>query len=260
MGNVLYVACRSPKEPDRKWGTVGRLDRDLGHYRFVYTRGAKTLEGFTPFAGMGNLREVYESDELLPLFRNRLMTKRRPEYAEYLEWSGFESGYPPEPMALLAVTEGIRATDYVEVFPRPRPDADNRYRLKFFLHGLQHVPKAALTEIGRLQPGESRGFMLDVSNWNDEWAVAIRTCPDAKRCRQRFQIGYLPRYLARDIHGLYRAGTARQIALTVARVNSEATLQQYLLCQVDAVWPESFNPCSGPEFTPLVDEAELVGA
>ena len=117
MTNVLFVACRSGDSAGGRWGPVARLEHGLTGYRFLYTRGAKTLPGFEPFTEMPRLNDVYESDELFPLFANRLLSEKRPEYQAYLTWGGFDPNDPPDPLALLAVTGGRRATDQLEVFP-----------------------------------------------------------------------------------------------------------------------------------------------
>ena len=75
----LFVAWQDPQS--RQWAPVGRLSRDDGQYRFVYTRGAKELPNFTPFGLMTDLQVEYVSDELFPLFANRIfefMSLRRP--------------------------------------------------------------------------------------------------------------------------------------------------------------------------------------
>ena len=91
MKTALYVAWRHQAELHQGWGPVGRVEHDDGIYRFYYTRGARTLEGFKPFTEMANFDEVYESNELFPLFANRLLGKQRPEYERFVRWGGFAS-------------------------------------------------------------------------------------------------------------------------------------------------------------------------
>ena len=91
MKTALYVAWRLQAELHQGWGPVGRLEHDDGIYRFYYTRGARTLEGFKPFTEMASFDEVYESNELFPLFANRLLGKQRPEYERFVRWGGFAS-------------------------------------------------------------------------------------------------------------------------------------------------------------------------
>ena len=70
--NSLFVAWR-PSAAHAGWRPVGRLEHDDQLYRFWYTAGARK-PGFRPFPGMDSLDEVYESEELFPLFANRLLS------------------------------------------------------------------------------------------------------------------------------------------------------------------------------------------
>jgi hypothetical protein len=252
MANSLFVAWRAGGPTTGRWGPVGKLERTDSGYRFRYTRGAATLEGFEPFAEMPELKGIYESDALFPLFANRLLTPSRPEYDAYLSWSGFDPASPPNPISLLGVTQGLRATDAVELFPFPLPDEQGRFTAKFFVHGIRHMPDAARERVDRLKGDERLDYMFDVSNDFDPNAVALRTC-DASG---QFIIGYVPRYLAREVHELHSL-CADQVSISVARVNTAAPAQQRLLCRMTACWPAGFRPCGGEDFEPI---ASLVPA
>lgn len=77
--NALLVASRSADPSKGGWSPIGRLEFDRGTYRFAYTKGARTAAGFTPFSGMEDLEQIYESNDLFPVFANRLLPKSRPE-------------------------------------------------------------------------------------------------------------------------------------------------------------------------------------
>lgn len=252
MSQELFIAWRAGGAAQGRWGPVGRLRRLAHGYRFVYTRGARVLEGFCPFPDMPRLDAVYESEDLFPLFANRLLARSRPEYEAYLTWGGFDPHCPPDPIALLGVTEGMRQTDSLELFPLPQPDADGRYSSRFFLHGLRWMPAAAQARTTQLVPGEPLGLMLDVSNAFDRHAVAVRTSDG----RDQLMIGYVPRYLAADVRWLCAASAPDAVELAVARVNPNAPLQHRLLCQLRARWPRGFSPCTSDEYLPMVGETE----
>lgn len=241
--NSLFVAWRPAAEIDG-WRPVGRLEHDGHLYRFWYTRGA-ARPGFRPFPQMDRFHQVYESEELFPLFANRLLSESRPEYEAYLRWSGFDADRPPDPIVVLGVTEGIRQTDAVEVFPCPLPDGEGCYFNKFFLHGLRWLPATAMERIGQLAEGERLKLMLDLQNSYDRQAVAVRTES------QRMQIGYVPRYLANDVWQLVQKCEVDFIELSVDRVNLDAPLQNRVLCRMNACWPDGFQPCSGDDFSPI---------
>lgn len=245
MKTALYVAWRHQAELHQGWGPVGRLEHDDGIYRFYYTQGARTLEGFRPFPEMPNFDEVYESNELFPLFANRLLGKQRPEYERFLRWGGFEPNSQPDPILVLGVTEGKKATDSVEVFPCPVPTSDGCYFNKFFIHGLRWMNADTLKRIVSLEPNEKLYLMLDLQNPYDANAVAIRSDTD------RAMLGYVPRYLATEVWDLCRSCDLSFIELFVEQVNLDAPLQQRLLCRMNACWPDGFEPCSGEAFQPI---------
>lgn len=240
----LFVAWR-PAPPDLSgWRPVGRLEFDEGLYRFFYTQGARK-PGFHPFPQMSDLDQVYESEMLFPLFANRLLSKSRPEYEDYLRWSGFDTKNPPDPIVVLGITEGIRQTDAVEVFPCPMPSEDGCYTTKFFLHGIRWLDAGAIERIGRLQVGEPLKLMLDLQNEYDSLAVAVRTQEESAH------IGYVPRYLANDVGHIFRDCDPQIVDLRVDQVNLDAPLQNRVLCQMRACWPTGFQPCSGEDFQPI---------
>jgi hypothetical protein len=245
MANALLVAWRSAT-PGGGWQPVGRLEHDEGVYRFVYTQGAKILEDFRPFPGMENLEEIYESEELLPVFANRLLPKSRPEYEAYLRWGGFDPDNPPDPISILGVTEGRRQTDLIELFPCPVPDSSGCYVNKFFMHGLRYMPAVAHERINRLESGEQLFLMTDFFNASDPQAVALRTSKD-----DRLMIGYVPRYLARDVCKLLGKCDPEFIKVLVEHVNRDAPMQQRLLCRINACWPQDFRPCDDEAFLPI---------
>lgn len=242
--NSLFVAWRPPMPDQTGWRPVGRLEHDGGLYRFWYTYGARKPV-FHPFPRMEQLDQVYESRELFPLFANRLLSESRPEYEAFMRWSGFDIDNPPDPIVVLGVTEGIRQTDAVEVFPCPVPGTDGCYVNKFFLHGIRWLSDAVLKRIGRLQEGEPLRLMLDLQNDHDSQAVAVRTEAE------RMLIGYVPRYLAHDVWQLVQQCDMDFIKLHVARVNKDAPLQNRVLCRMHACWPDEFQPCSSEDFAPI---------
>lgn len=240
----LFVAWRPPVSDQTGWRPVGKLAYDGQLYRFWYTHGARK-PGFRAFPQLDRLELVYESEDLFPLFANRLLSDSRPEYEAYLRWSGLDAGSQPDPIAELGVTEGIRQTDAVEVFPCPVPDAKGCYFNKFFLHGIRWLHSATVQRIDTLVEGEPLKLMLDPQNDHDSYAVGLRTQSE------RMLIGYVPRYLAHDVWELVMQCDTDFIELSVERVNRDAPLQNRVLCRMRACWPNGFQPCSGDDFLPI---------
>ena len=254
MNNSLYVASRSGDQDHGNWGPIARLDRIADGWRFLYLQGAETLPHFQPFYEFPELDRVYESEELFPLFSNRLLSKSRPEYEAWLSWGGFNPSEPPEPIALLGVTEGRRVTDPIEVFPCPQPDADGCYLNRFFVHGVRWMPEPAQQSILKMKRGDRLGLLPDRFNKADPNAVALRPLDDATG---RYLIGYIPRYLAADVCHLFERCNVEFIDVSILRVNRDAPWQQRLLCQMSACWPDGFRPCSSAAFQPIRAEYAL---
>ena len=242
---ALFVAWRAGEEGPGAWGPVGRLEHEGSLFRFCYTKGARMIPGFRPFAQMADLEQVYESEKLFPLFANRLLSRSRPEYEMFLRWGGFNVDDPPDPIAVLSVTEGIRQTDAIEVFPCPQPDSEGCYINKFFLHGVRWAPEGAPAIIAKLLPEDQLVMEPEPSNPVDTNAVAVF------RAGSLVRIGFVPRYLARDVARLLTACGGAFTQLFVERLNSDAPLQQRVLCRMHACWPEDFEPCSGEQFQPI---------
>lgn len=265
MFNSLYVASRSGDPQHGHWGPVARLDRTEQGWRFLYLKGAQTLPAFQPFYEFPDLDKVYESETLFPLFANRLLSSSRPEYEAWLTWGGFDAQDPPDPIALLSVTEGRRVTDPVEVFPCPQPDADGCYINRFFVHGVRWMPEPAREAILKLQPGDRLALLPDRFNPHDRNAVALRPFVGANGELLddrvgRYLIGYIPRYLAADVCELYEQCDVDFIDVAVVRINRDAPYQQRLLCQMNACWPDGFRPCSTEAFQPVRAEYALQAA
>lgn len=243
---TVFVAWHT-EQPMARWAAVARLDcrhQDYGDpvYRFSYTQGARTIEGFHPLDGMEDLERIYESKSLFPVFKNRLLPSSRPEFRKFLQWNGFDPDDPPEPLVLLGRSEGIRKTDAIEVFPRPVPDSHGCFRNFFFVHGVRFHP-GAVDAIAQLHAGDRLLLRLAPDNPIDSHAVAI----DAGKN----PIGYAPRYLARDIGRLMRECPNETLRLVVQQVNRDAPLQQRLLCRMEACWPIEFQPCDNFDFQPI---------
>ena len=239
----LYVAWRDPE--DRTWLPVGLLRFDGDSYLFVYTQGAKQSPRFSQFARMEDFTTTYKSNELFPLFANRVLSKKRPEYREFLQWLNIPEDCA-DVLTVLARTGGIRETDSLALFPRPERGADNTYRVQFFSHGIRHLSEAAVQRISGLVPKERLYLMPDLQNPHDACALALRTDNPVSL------VGYCPRYFASDFLAVLESVSADETRVHVERVNEEAPLQLRLLCSLTAPWPDNFQPCSSRLYQPLV--------
>jgi HIRAN domain len=239
---ALFVAWQDPDS--RKWLPVGRLTRDNGGYRFVYTQGARESKRFRPFGSMGDLDATYVSDELFPLFANRILPKSRPEYQDFLRWLGL-SKEQHDALELLARSGGLRGTDTLEIFPCPEPTADNEYQVFFFVHGLRYLTSENQAHVRSLQSGEELFLMRDIQNPSDPMALLLRTGDPMSL------VGYCPRYYSAELSGLVEVVGQSEVKAAVEQVNQDAPNDLRLLCKLRAPWPSSFTPCSREQFVPI---------
>src|SRR5271168_4476046 len=124
----------------RAWFPVGRLDAAPEFYRFRYTRGAERARkeaGFEPVVDFPDLHRNYESQALFALFQNRILTPNRGDFHDYMKMLDLAGS--AQPVEILEVGGGYRATDSFEVFPKIEKGPDGVFRCRFFLHGSRHV-------------------------------------------------------------------------------------------------------------------------
>jgi hypothetical protein len=253
---TLFLAWQDPKS--RQGYPVGRLDSSNQLYSFRYTKGAEqaaTAAGFQPLASFPELRTVYVSEQLFPLFTNRVLRQSRPEYGDYLKWLSVPAS-ERDPVVILSRSGGQRVTDTLEVFPCPEETEAGEYHVHFLAHGLRHMPDSSADRALALKTGEQLLAMRDIQNPQDPDAIALRTAETFER--DMYLIGYCPRYLRADLIRLLDSG--RSPTITVERVNyPPAPLQFRVLCKAVMTWSEGFTPFSTPEYEPIVTPSASAG-
>ncbi|ELA7138019.1 HIRAN domain-containing protein [Vibrio parahaemolyticus] len=217
----VYLAWQSPDTRD--WHVVGALTKISNGYEFHYTKGALSAEKFVPFSGMENLKKSYVSEELFPLFYNRLLSSRRPEYPKFIQWLGL-SEEQATPMNILARSGGLRGTDQLQMFRKIEVRNSGSYEHFFFAHGLSHLTKSAQKRVDNLAVGERLFLCFDCQNTYDENAVIVRTDDPAEI------VGYCPRYLAKDISTLFNISDS--LTVSVEKIAKDAPSNYRLMCKV----------------------------
>ncbi len=237
----LYVGWQD--EETRRWYTVGALSSNNEFYYFSYTKGAQLAlqnSKFIPFSRMNDLDKQYKSEELFPIFSNRILPKSRPDYSEYLEWMGLED-QEIDPLAILTRSGGEKATDNLQIYPMPEKTEDGKYKAYFFVNGMRYLPTPVVDLIEKLEIGSQLFPMLDCNNSKDTLAVALRADDPT------VLVGYCPRYIAEEI-GELAQNLNHSLKITVNRINKSAPSQMKLRCKVEAIWPEDFQACNREEF------------
>lgn len=243
---TLFLAWQD-KGRSSAWFPIGRLDADLERpsYRFRYIGGAKRAQekaGFPLLLEFPSLEEDYQSSHLFPLFQNRVMNQKRPDFSDYLHNLGCPG--KADPIQILSVNGGQRVTDAYEVFPKIDKDDTGQFTCRFFLHGWQRVSDAAQTRVNELKSGEKLYLTLELTNPATRLAVQIQTT-------DYYMIGWAPHYLVEDLAATMNE--APEYTAQVVRLNPQpAPSSQRVLIEVHGRW-EHYVPMSSEDFTPLVD-------
>ena len=243
---TLFLAWQD-SDPGGAWFPVGQLDADVDRpfYRFRYIGGAKRAQeksGFPLLIEFPSLDGDYKAPELFPLFQNRVMNRKRPDFAEYLE--SLDLSGKVDPLEILSVNGGQRVTDTYEVFPKIEKDETGRFSCRFFLHGWRYVEQSAQDRINSLEPGERLSLTLELTNPATGSAVQIWT-------DDGFMIGSAPRYLVADF--VASKSESSEYSTRVVRVNPpSAPSMQSVLIEMSGCW-KIYEPMSSKDFRPGVD-------
>jgi hypothetical protein len=248
---VLFVAWQNPST--RRIFPVARLLRRSTEpkWEFVYIEGARTAleHGFELFHGFRSLEDVTRSEELPPLFGNRLMPKTRSEYPVYLQRLGLDQD--AEEIPVLARSEGLRASDPVELFGLPAYDtARQRYRFYFFLRGIRYVEGAEACIAG-LRAEHLLDLRPEPRNPVDGLAICVHGRPSEAK------IGWVPATLVEDLHELRQRGS--ELSVTVQQINPHpGPVQTRVLCRLEASFVEGFVPLATERYRPIAAEATSI--
>jgi hypothetical protein len=249
---ALFVAWQNPVT--RRFSPVARLAQIEGDgcencFEFVYIAGASEADRFQPFVSFPDLHQVYRARELFPMFANRILSRSRSDYPEYLSQLGLPAS-TTSPVTILSRSSGRRATDTLELFPLPEFEPDFGYRTWFWAHGMRLLTPAGRERILALNPEEQIYPQCEPDSPVDGDAIELLSF-DGQR------IGYMPSYLLDDAHTLQE--TCSVCEVYVDRLNPPpAPLQQRLLCRLESCWPDGFTPYATPRYQPLSPQAAQV--
>ena len=236
----LYATWRNPKGLIRPVGVLTRRATTHGEsYRFVYLKAAEQFDGFNCLPGLPDLHSVYESGRLFPVFRNRLMPRRRPDYDDFLRRLALDA--EPDPFEVLIRSEGWRATDRIEVFAHPDRTSDGELTTLFFARGIRHLDGAA-EAVGEVRTGDVLRLEDEPNNPVNRRAILVST-------RTGRSVGWVPDCLLEMVHDLREMGV---VEVTAEHVNSDTSPPHMrLLCRLTAPWPDDYEPLSGPDYQPI---------
>ncbi len=250
----LVVAWQHPEE--RRIEPVGFLSYNGHSYRFSYIRNVLRIRDFRPLLGFADLRASYVSERLFPLFAQRAMDPRRPDYGTYLGRLGLprEAG----PLEQIARSQGRRQGDTIQLLPEPTTDGAD-LTLLFLVNGVRHVPERALTLDGRqirvsraeveaalggLGPGDPLGLVGEPGNPVNPLAIVVTA--------SSVPVGWVPDLLADDVHALLGHAV---VTVTAEHVNGpEAPWHLRLLARLRASGAAEFRFFTGEKWQSLSGE------
>ncbi len=218
----LFLIWQNPDT--RQFIRVGKLSELVdGRYVFEYTGGADA-DGFHPLVQFPDVSKSYVSDALPAFFVNRLMSKKRPSYREYLSAIGIDAPELETPMELLARTGGPRATDTFHLVADLAADENGSVVSRFLASGVRHIP-GSTDALRRIRPGERLELRSDTDNpVNSRAQLVCAASGDA--------LGYVPDWLLPDLEDLRNRSHAWSI--TAEQVTPDEHPHLRLLCRVEA--------------------------
>jgi hypothetical protein len=208
----LVVTWQHPNE--RGIQPIGFLSYDARTYRFAYIRNVLNVRDFRALLGFEELDRVYESAELFPLFAQRVMAPRRPDYQRYVKQLGLHG--EPDPWEQITRSQGHRHGDSLQLLPEPTVQGEELTG-RFLAHGIRHVPEeshklygqevrvtAAEVEaaLNELRLGDSLILVPEPDNPINNKALMLTT-------RSMTPVGWVPDLLLDDLHRLQQAAHVR---------------------------------------------------
>jgi hypothetical protein len=242
---TLYLAWQD-RGKTRQWFPIGRLDANLNKplFTFGYLKGAERANkevGFQPLSNFPDFHSKYESDELFPLFKNRVMDRGRSDFESYLQQLDLDPDLA-DPITILEVSGGTRRTDNLEVFPKISKNKKGEFCTRFFLKGWRYVNDYSKNRIHQLRRGEKLQVSIEVNNPATGLAVQLQTEQDY--C----MIGWTPRYLVNDILECITKNPL-DIHAEIVKINpAPAPSQERALIEMRGKWPKEYEPMNSPDF------------
>jgi len=219
----LFLIWQNPVS--RKFVRVGTLSELVdGRYAFAYTEDAPAIADFYPLTQFPDLDRTYVSTGLPAFFVNRLMSRKRDSFPEYLHALGIDSPDLDTPMELLARTGGPRATDTFHLVDDLVSNTDGVVTSRFLASGVRHLD-ADGSRVACVEEGQRLQLRAEPDNPVNERAQLI--CAGSGE-----PVGYVPDWLLADLEELQ--ARASELQIFAERVTPDAQPHLRLLCRIEA--------------------------
>lgn len=239
---------------ERTISPVGLLSFHGHMYTFRYIRNALTVPGFRPFLGFPDLEWCYTSARLFPLFAQRAMAPRRPDFTRWVTRLGLPED--ASPWEQIARSGGRRQGDTIQLFPVPRIK-DSRMECDFLVHGMRHVLERPIdvgntqvtvtrdeleATLNALRPGDELGLCDEPTNRSNPRAILTTTVG-------HLPLGWIPNLLVDELRRATEHGPARVVVRTVNGPEAGWHLRLSATLAVDV--PAGFEVFTGPLWKPV---------
>ena len=237
--STLIVAWQNPGT--REISPVGLLQHDALGYRFRYIRKARDVADFQPFLGFGSLAGDYRSPWLFPMFAQRVLNPRRPDYPHWRNVLHLPADTTP--FEFLARCEGRRAGDAVLVTAPPKVDNNGTTGVTFLVHGMRHALKIidAQRALVALHDGADLEVCPEPDNPVDRLVIQL--------CSSTVAIGWVPRLLCPAVHAALVQG---RVVCRVVKLNGpEVPHHMRLLVEFKGQVPPGWDFFANPMWSPI---------
>lgn len=218
----LLVVWQQPST--RAMIPVGVLRFDGETYTFEYLRNVVDIEEFRPLLGFRDLTTTYRSEELFPLFRERVLDQTRPDFVRVLDELSLDPA-SATPWEQLVRSGGSSEGDTLQVTPFPYESPEG-WTCTALAAGVRYLAKKTVETadgrtrlysdvelealLGSLTTGQPLRVIAEIGNDYDVDAQLFFTEHDEP-------VGYLPDWLAKLTAPRLNDGTS--VRAVVERVN-----------------------------------------
>jgi len=216
----LVVTWEHPET--RVISAIALLKYDGAEYSFKYLPEVTEVEGFRPLLGFPEIDTGYSAQDLFPLFQQRVMDPKRPDYARYVEGLGLPED--ASPWEQITRSGGSREGDSIQFFPFPVHDG-SVWTFSFMVNGVRHMLTKSVTVDGELKGSytpEDLELVLDSLDEGDSLELhfeptnAHNTRAILVLASDQRPIGYVPTFA---LDGTTRGLLDDVVDVTVERVN-----------------------------------------
>lgn len=239
--STLIVAWQNTES--REVSPVGLLEHDHLGYRFRYIRNARDVIGFLPFLGFTDLTADYRSRWLFPMFAQRVLNPRRPDYSHWRDVLNLPADATP--FEFLARCEGRREGDAVIVTAPPEVDEHGAIKFLFLVHGVRQalLDATAHAALSALRDGDEVELRPQPDDPVSDLAIHI--------CSGEEPIGWVPRLFCPAVHNALADG---RVISRVLKVNGpDVPPHMRLLVEVSGSVPTGWDFFAELIWSPIAD-------